>query len=481
MINTDLVRLIRDVFPFAMTSEQENAVGVLSDFLLSDDVSAVFLLNGYAGTGKTSLVSAVVKALSLLRHHVVLLAPTGRAAKIFAMNSGHKALTVHKKIYRQKNFTGMDDVFSANVNLHKQTLFMVDEASLISDVADGSSPFGTDSLLDDLIQYVYSAEGCRLMLIGDEAQLPPVGGGHSKALSAATLSGYGLKVYECRLQQVVRQKEMGGILWNATMLRHMIVADAYGLYPQFKVNGFPDVRIVHGDMLIEELERSYSECGYEQTVVVTRSNKRANIYNNGIRNRIIGCEDELCSGDRLLVVKNNYYWAEQQQCKELDFIANGDMALVRRVRKVRELYGLHFADVLLKFTDYEDTEFEVTVILDTLQAEAPALSREQSERLFHAVEEDYADVRVKRERLKKVREDVYYNALQVKYAYALTCHKSQGGQWRHVYVDLGFLCEDMLTPDFYRWLYTAFTRATDKLFLVNWPSRMIDGNFSASE
>lgn len=474
MINTELERLIGDECSFSMTENQKQAVTAISDFLCSSVNEGVFLLNGYAGTGKTSLVSALVRVLVRLRQNVVLLAPTGRAAKVFALNSDYKALTIHKKIYRQKTFSESLSNFSLNNNLHKHTLFIVDEASMISDSLDGDMSFGSGSLLDDLIHYVYAGESCRLMMVGDVAQLPPVGGGFSPALVPDCLKKYGLKVWYSSLKTVVRQQQMSGILWNATLLRRMLTSATGLAFPSIRFAGFSDVRVVRGDELIESLESSYSECGFDDTVVITRSNWRANVYNMGIRNRILYKEDELSGGDRLLVVKNNYYWAAGQQVKAFDFIANGEVVEVRRVRRERELYGFRFADVLLRFLDYDDEEIEVTVLLDTLHSETSSLTREQWDKLFSAVEEDYSDVTVRRERLKKMKQDVYLNALQVKYAYALTCYKAQGGQWRHVYVDQGTMTDDMLSEEYYRWLYTAFTRATERLFLVNWPDKQIE-------
>ncbi len=474
MINTELERLIGDECSFSMTEDQKQAVTAMSDFLCSSVNEGVFLLNGYAGTGKTSLVSALVRVLVRLRQNVVLLAPTGRAAKVFALNSDYKALTIHKKIYRQKTFSESLSNFSLNNNLHKHTLFIVDEASMISDSLDGDMSFGSGSLLDDLIHYVYAGESCRLMMVGDVAQLPPVGGGFSPALVPDCLKKYGLKVWYSSLKTVVRQQQMSGILWNATLLRRMLTSATGLAFPSIRFAGFSDVRVVRGDELIESLESSYSECGFDDTVVITRSNWRANVYNMGIRNRILYKEDELSGGDRLLVVKNNYYWAAGQQVKAFDFIANGEVVEVRRVRRERELYGFRFADVLLRFLDYDDEEIEVTVLLDTLHSETSSLTREQWDKLFSAVEEDYSDVTVRRERLKKMKQDVYLNALQVKYAYALTCYKAQGGQWRHVYVDQGTMTDDMLSEEYYRWLYTAFTRATERLFLVNWPDKQIE-------
>lgn len=475
MINKELGAFIEGKCAFPVTEGQGRVIGMIADFLLSGDKSGVCLLRGYAGTGKTSILGALVRALKELGRNIVLMAPTGRAAKVFSLNAGHPAFTIHKKIYRQKNFSNETDNFMQNVNLMKNTLFIVDEASMISGVNGNSGMFGTGCLLEDLIHFVYSGEGCRLMLVGDSAQLPPVGEELSPSLSAEALEGYGLHVWEGELTQVVRQQDESGILWNATRLRRFISTDEYFELPQIRLSGFPDIRRVPGDELIETLEACYASVGTDQTIVVTRSNKRANIYNNGIRGRILGREEELTGGDRLLIAKNNYYWAGGQQDGNFDFVANGDVAVVRRFRRERWLYGFHFADVLLRFPDYDDCELEATVLLETLRSEAPALTREQNDMLFHAVEEDYADVTVKRERMKKIKNDPYFNALQVKYAYAVTCHKAQGGQWQKVFVDQGYMTEDMLTPDYFRWLYTAFTRATETLYLVNWPENQIEG------
>ena len=442
----------------------------------------LFLLRGYAGTGKTTLVGALVKTLAELKQPVVLMAPTGRAAKVFSSYAGCPAYTIHKRIYRQKSITD-DSSFSLNVNLSKHTLFIVDEASMISNEGLSSSVFGTGRLLDDLIQYVYSGEGCRLMLMGDIAQLPPVGEEESPALSTQVLSSYGLEVFELTLTQVMRQLSESGILYNATKIREKLTSQetiaidgALLNFSPANLEGsvFPDVRRVAGDELIESIESSYSRWGSDDCMVICRSNKRANIYNQGIRNRILYREDELTSGDRLMVVKNNYYWVEriareEHQPQPLSFIANGDIAVVRRVRRTRELYGFRYADVLLRFPDYDDYELEATVLLDTLYSESPALTREESNRLFEAVMEDYADIPQKKERHRKLREDPHFNALQIKFAYAVTCHKAQGGQWGCIYLDQGYLPPDTSPIDYYRWLYTAFTRATEQVYLVNWP------------
>ena len=481
----------------------------IGEFLMSRRGMELFLLRGYAGTGKTTLVGALVKTLVQLNQPVVLMAPTGRAAKVFSNYAGQPAYTIHKRIYRQKSITDTD-TFSLNVNLSKHTLFIVDEASMISNEGLSSSTFGTGRLLDDLIQYVYSGEGCRLMLLGDTAQLPPVGEEESPALMPALLESYGLHVYEMTLTQVMRQLSESGILYNATAIRYrlmemiveggkvnrestLIGAEAKDESSSLSSFHFPlstsDVTHVSGADLIDSLESSYSRWGADDCMIICRSNKRANIYNQGIRNRILDREDELCSGDRIMVVKNNYYWVEQEVKKmiaergkmkdqslnpqppqlPLSFIANGDIAVVRRVRRTREMYGFRFADVLLRFPDYDDYEMETTVLLDTLQSESPSLTREESERLFQNVMEDYAHLTTKKERYQQLRLDPHFNALQIKYAYAVTCHKAQGGQWGCIYLDQGYLPPDTSLIDYYRWLYTAFTRATEQVYLVNWP------------
>ena len=466
MINNYLERQIKENFPYQPTPEQENAVKSLSEFLLSPHNEAVFLLRGYAGTGKTSLVGALVRTLDKLQQKSILLAPTGRAAKVFSAYAEHPAFTIHKKIYRQQSFSNELSNFSVNDNLTTHTLFIVDEASMISNEGLSGSMFGTGRLLDDLVQFVYSGQGCRLLLMGDTAQLPPVGEEQSPALFADALKGYGLEVKEVDLTQVVRQEQQSGILWNATRLRQLIAEDACHSLPKIKITGFADVKVLSGSELIETLSSCYDREGMEETIVICRSNKRANIYNNGIRAQILWREDELNTGDLLMVAKNNYFWTEK--IKELEFIANGETAVVHRVRRTRELYGFRFADVTLTFPNYDDLELEVNLLLDTLHTDAPALPKADNDRLFYAVLEDYADISMKRERMKKMKADPCYNALQVKYAYAVTCHKAQGGQWKNVFLDQGYMTDEYLTPDYFRWLYTAFTRATGTLYLVNY-------------
>ena len=471
MLNNDLSQQIKRNFSYKPTEEQENALNSFSNFLLSPSSEKIFVLRGYAGTGKTSLVSALVKTLGEVGRKCVLLAPPGRAATVFSLYSHPPAYTIPRRIYRQRVFSGDMENFTLNTNLHRQTLFIVDEASMIANEGLSGASFGTGRLLDDLIEYVYSVPGCSLMLVGDTAQLPPVGEEQSPALSVPVLQGYGLEVTECLLTQVVRQAADSGILYNATLLRHSIMKDACFGLPSVRIGKFPDVKVIQGGDLIEAISDSYDKVGMDETIIICRSNKRANLYNRGIRNTILYREDELNAGDVLMVAKNNYFWGAD--CKELDFIANGDVAVVRRVRRVREMYGFRFADVVLRFPDYDDLELEVTLLLDTLHTDFPSLPREQGEKLFEAVFEDYAHLSSKRERIKKIKEDPYYNALQVKYAYAVTCHKAQGGQWQRVFLDQGYLTDEMVSPDYYRWLYTAFTRATETLYLVNWPKEQL--------
>ena len=486
MIIDELKYKILQQFGFPPTQEQAHALEVFAEFLTDRDPHAVMILRGSAGTGKTTLSGAIVRTLKEIRQKVMLLAPTGRAAKVFSLNSGSPAYTIHRRIYREKSFSGVEGQFNLNDNLYTDTLFMVDEASMIANMGLGGMSFGSGCLLDDLVHFVYQGRNDRLLLIGDKAQLPPVGEEESPALHAAMLEGYGLKVYECDLNEVLRQSEESGILYNATMIRQMITHDDITQLPKIHFAGYSDIKPMPGSELIEALADSYHHVGLDDTIVVTRSNKRANIFNQGIRNMVLDREEELSQGDILMIVKNNYYWMEEERkkMKEKDnqvpsndipaFLANGDRAKVLKVRRRIDLYGFRFATLLLQFPDYGNYELEATVLLDTLTSEAPALTHEQQEQLFHQIEEDYQDVPLKADRMKAIRQDQFYNALQVKFAYAVTCHKAQGGQWAHVYVDQGYMTDDMLTPDYIHWLYTAFTRATEMLYLVNWPETQIE-------
>lgn len=477
MIIDELKYKILQQFGFPPTQEQAHALEVFAEFLTDRDPHAVMILRGSAGTGKTTLSGAIVRTLKEIRQKVMLLAPTGRAAKVFSLNSGSPAYTIHRRIYREKSFSGVEGQFNLNDNLYTDTLFMVDEASMIANMGLGGMSFGSGCLLDDLVHFVYQGRNDRLLLIGDKAQLPPVGEEESPALHAAMLEGYGLKVYECDLNDVLRQSEESGILYNATMIRQMITHDDITQLPKIRFVGYSDIKPMPGAELIEALADSYHHVGLDDTIVVTRSNKRANIFNQGIRNMVLDREEELSQGDILMIVKNNYYWMEEErksnnklQSNEIPaFLANGDRAKVLKVRRRIDLYGFRFATLLLQFPDYGNYELEATVLLDTLTSEAPALTHEQQEQLFHQIEEDYQDIPLKADRMKAIRQDQFFNALQVKFAYAVTCHKAQGGQWAHVYVDQGYMTDDMLNPDYIHWLYTAFTRATEMLYLVNWP------------
>lgn len=510
-------------FGFTPTHDQLNALETFARFLADREQNCVMVMRGSAGTGKTSLAGAMVRTFTRLGQKLLLMAPTGRAAKVFAMNSGHTAFTIHRKIYREKSYSGIGGQFNLNDNMHKNTLFMIDEASMIGRGGEMTSDFGTGDLLSDLVQFVYNGQNCRMLLVGDCAQLPPVGEEEAPALHAEVLEAMGLKVYECDLREVLRQSQDSGILVNATYIRSLtpgpsprrgevqlesdsglidsnmgesrlnsslsprrgeiLLQSNSGLdfsefscdnllkvgLPRIRFKGFADIVMVPGDELVERISSSYADVGMDETMVVTRSNKRANVYNQGIRATVLDREDELCTGDLLMVVKNKYLDKPQGDHGQLAFIANGDRVKVQRVRNIRELFGFRFADVWLQFPDYNDFEMQQTVILDTLTTEAPALTHEQQEQLYEAVMEDYADIPLKRDRMGKLKQDEYFNALQIKYAYAVTCHKAQGGQWAHVYIDQGYMTDDMLTPDYIHWLYTAFTRATEKLFLVNWP------------
>lgn len=447
------------------TRQQEQAFELLEKFLSSDEGDECFVLKGYAGTGKTTMIAALVKALPKLGLKSVLLAPTGRAAKVISNYSGKKAFTIHKKIYRKKVAASPDLNFVLAENLASNTLFIVDEASMIS---DEPGDFGSKSLLHDLLSYVYNGKNCKLMLVGDTAQLPPVGSDKSPALDNKHLNDfYGLTVFAYELTDVVRQEKTSGILYNATQIRELI-RKGEEEFPKLQVKGFPDIFRMTGERLAEGLQYAYDTFGMENTLVVCRSNKNANNYNQQIRNRILYREEELTGGDYIMVVRNNYFWLGEQENTSSAFIANGDIARIRKVRNIHEMYGFRFADVVLEFTDYPDEEpLHCKVLLDTLYAETPSLSSADGKKLFEAVMEDYAHIANKRARMEELKTNPYYNALQIKFAFAVTCHKAQGGQWEAVFVDQGFLTEEMVNTDFLRWLYTGVTRATKQLFLVN--------------
>ena len=454
------------------TNNQKKIIEEFADYLSEGDAREIFILNGYAGTGKTTLVAAIVAALKDVGVKTVLLAPTGRAAKVLSRYSGEKALTIHKRIYREKTNASYESKFSLNINRENGAIFIVDEASMLaSRNASDSTLFGSGSLLDDLVQYVRSGRNCRLVLVGDNAQLPPVGENFSPALDVAEMSAFG-DVRYTSMDEVVRQEQDSGILFNATLVRCMLENQLYEV-PRFDVD-YDDVEAVSGMELLEALQDCYDRYGRDETIVITRSNKRANRYNEGIRRTNLMAEEELESGDMLMVVKNNYHYTERIENCPISFIANGDIARLRRLRREEELYGFRFATATLSFGDYDDMEIDCKIMLDTLHSESPSLTREEGERLFREVEKDYLDIKSKMKRLQEIRSNDYFNALQVKYAYAVTCHKAQGGQWKAVFIDKCIFGDEPMTKDMLRWLYTAITRATERLYFVNFDERFFE-------
>lgn len=470
MVNRFFIEKINDNFPYSFTNDQQKALDKIADFLFSGIADQLFLLTGYAGTGKSSLIGSLVRTMTEFRQKTILLAPTGRAAKVFSGYAAQQAFTIHKKIYRQQKFAEGTPSFTLAENLHKHTLFIVDEASMISNESADFSLFGTGRLLDDLIEYVYSGEGCRILLIGDNAQLPPVKQESSPALDKRVLGSYSLQVADANLTEIVRQAEESGILHNATALRNALRFEDTSDYPKLHVNGFADVKRITGNELIDEIGEAYRRDGMEETIVISRSNKRVNAYNNGIRNRVLYREEELSTGDILMITKNNYFWVEGFE--NLDFLANGEFVEVVRVKSEEVMYGFRFCNVLLYHRDY-DIEFEAKIIMDVLHTEVPGLTRAQNDLLFASVMEDYGDIAQKRLRYKKVKENPYFNALQVKYGYAVTCHKAQGGEWRNVFLDLGYVQQAYMGENFYRWLYTSITRSSEKLWLINLPDDFV--------
>ena len=473
MINDHIKSQIYSKFSFTPTKGQNKIIENLANWISEPEYDSVFILNGYAGTGKTTLISAFATTLAELRIKPILLAPTGRAAKVVAQMTGMPAHTIHKKIYRQKSLADAEARFMLNFNKEKDAVFIVDEASMIADYSMDGSVFGSGSLLDDLFEYVRSGERCRLMFVGDAAQLPPVGHDLSPALNPERMKVYGPVIYET-LDEVVRQQMDSGILFNATMVRCMLDAGIYEI-PLFDTS-FPDFEAISGAEVLERVEECYSRYGRDDVIVITRSNKRANRFNEGIRRLTLCAEEAIESGDMLMVVKNNYHFTEREEDCKIDFVANGDTARLMRIRRYHDLYGFRFADAVLRFADYDDYELDCKILLDTLTSEAPALTAEQNKSLFTAIEEDYSDVTNKRERYKKIRDDSFYNAMQIKFGYAVTCHKAQGGQWSAVFVDKMLFGDEEISRDMLRWLYTAITRATEKLYLVNFDERFFADN-----
>lgn len=474
MIKNHLINVLTEKLPFPPTDSQAKLIDLMATYICSNEPDEIMLIKGYAGTGKTTMINTLTQVLDSLKIRSILMAPTGRAAKVMADYTGKAAFTIHKSIYKQKSSSDGMGRFVLNKNLYKNTYFIVDESSMISNEAMENSVFGSGRVLDDLLEYVFSGVNCRLVLVGDTAQLPPVGLDVSPALDAYTLEGYGFSVKEMELSDVVRQAEGSGILTNATDIRTMIASEdnAEGFF-NIELNSFDDISRISGADLIETISTCYDKYSLFETTVVTRSNKRANIFNKGIRGSILYKESEIERGDLLMVVKNNYFWSDEDS--GIDFIANGDIAEIVAINGYEELYGFRFANVSLRFLDYGDIELDCKIFLETLSLETASFGSDQNRKLFDAVSEDYMEVRNKRQRWKKIKENPYFNALQVKYAYALTCHKAQGGQWKAVFIDHGYLTEDMLDTEYYRWLYTAFTRPTEKLFLVNFDKGFFEG------
>ena len=476
MLKKYVSSLIIAAIKFEPTDCQREMAEKVSEFITREQSDIVFLLKGYAGTGKTTALSALVSVLDTLKTKTVLMAPTGRAAKVLSRYSGKPATTIHKKIYRQKSNADGSGRFALDRNLHTNTIFIIDEASMISNISQEQNIFGSGNLLSDVIEYIMSGQNCRLILAGDTAQLPPVGFSVSPALEEEELKCFDLEVIKCELTQVVRQSVKSGILENATTIRNLLAQEQYEGYWKIKTAGFKDIIRIGGADLIEEISNCYYKYGTDETIVVTRSNKRANKFNEGIRRSVLYREEQISTGDLVMNVKNNYHWAKQLE--ELDFIANGDIAEVVRIRKFEEKYGFHFVNVTLKMIDYKDVEVDCKIMLDTLTSETPSLSQSDQKKLFDEISDDYPEIRNKRNLWEKIRENEYFNALQVKFSYALTCHKSQGGQWKAVFLDHGYLTEEMIDHEYLRWAYTAVTRPTERLYLVNFNKEFFDAEES---
>jgi exodeoxyribonuclease V len=465
MIKYHLVKVMLKYLAFAPTSDQHKLLEALASFVSTQGAMELLIIKGYAGTGKTLMISTFVKAMKEMNIKTVLLAPTGRAAKVLASYADTTATTIHKKIYRQKSSKDAFGTFILDRNLNSYTFFIVDEASMLSDQHTDTSIFGTGNLLKDLISYVYNDKNCKLIMVGDTAQLPPVGLPLSKAMEKEFLEMFNLRVNVCELHEIVRQEQESGILFNATAIRNLIGKDNPG-YPKLSAHNYKDIQRIAGNEVLENITNSYQGYGQDETMVICRSNKIANNYNQGIRNRILFREEELSAGDSLMVVKNNYFWMANDN-NDVNFIANGDIVKIKRIKKYQEMYGFRFADAEIIMPDYNNMELSVKLLVNTLYSEAPALTTEENKQLFFTIAEDFNDIKSLKKRYTNVKENPYFNALQVKYAYAITCHKSQGGQWRTVFIDQSYFRDEMLTPEYLKWLYTAFTRATEKVFLVN--------------
>ncbi len=470
MIHQEFEKQFKKSLGLEPTLDQTKAIEKLSLFTVDISQEGIFILKGFAGTGKTTLIKGLVQAANTFKIKTVLLAPTGRAAKVISRITGRPAHTIHKKIYRQKSSKDAFGTFNLTDNLHTETLFIVDESSMISNGSTGErSVFGSGQLLDDLIRFVFSGKRCKLIFIGDTAQLPPVKLSLSPALNNDSIKAYMYATDSYTLKEVVRQERDSGILSNATMLREQIENENFKI--QFITENYDDILPITGEVLIDKLTDAYDTEGLEESIVICRSNKRANLYNKGIRKSVLYLEDRISVGDFVMVVKNNYFWTEDEF--EIDFIANGDIAEITHIFGYEKLYGFEFADVTIRLIDYDDIEVNTKVLLDTLDTETPALSMEENKKLFYTILEDYQDIKPKSKQYKEVRENPYFNALQIKYAYAITCHKAQGGQWKKVFIDQGYIDTNKVDKEYLRWLYTAFTRPTEHLYLVNFNKTML--------
>lgn len=461
MLHDFLEKRLLAHFSYEATDDQRATFAAIAEFLTSE--KEVFIINGYAGTGKTTIVKSVIDTLTEMETPYALLAPTGRAAKVLSNYTSHPAFTIHKKIYRQKSVTNGIQAFGMNFNAAKNTVYIVDEASMLSDTPTETAIFGSGSLLDDLFRFIFNEHECKLILIGDQAQLPPVGTIESPALSPDYLERKFFKEpSSASLQQIIRQAEDSGILCNATSIRSCL---SQNVIPLPKLSTHSDVERIDGSMLLDALESSYSKVGIQDTIVITRSNKMANRYNEGIRRTILWKDSTISKGDYIMIVKNNYFWTAEN--KDVSFIANGDIAEIIDIDNYETLYGFDFANVTVRFSDYNNFEITLKVLLNTLSSESPSLSYEENNKLYTEVSHDYAEIKNKRKLYEEIKKNPYFNAVQIKFAYAITCHKAQGGQWKHVYIDHGFFNKDNVDQEFIRWLYTACTRATEKIYFVN--------------
>ena len=471
MVRQELFTRLTQSFGFEPTEGQAVVLYHIAAFLLSQKEHPVYILRGYAGTGKTSLVKTLVRTLPTIGMRYVLMAPTGRAAKVLGSYTGQNASTIHRRIYQAKTFPDGSIRITRAENKFKDALFIVDEASMIGEQKE----FGGSSLLDDLLGYVFSGDNCRLLLIGDTAQLPPVGSNESPALDCEYLkSQFPITAATYELTEVKRQALESGILYNATDLRQLLQENLYEYHlPIFHINNFDDTQKIEPETFEELLHNAFANTSDNEAVIICKSNKRANMFNQAIRGRILNIEGEMATGDKLMIVKNNYYWTECNP--DINFIANGDMAELRKIKHFEEMYGFRFADVELAFTDYPDTpNVEAKILLDTLNSNSASLTEDENRRLFEAIEEDYMDIPNRRQRYKEMRKNPWFNALQVKFAYALTCHKTQGGQWSNVFIDSSLNQKETLEVEDLRWLYTALTRAQERVYFVNFKEEFFE-------